>query len=469
MNNLIKNEITKILKKKSFYIIMIVILGYVILSNAMYKYFYHSVSNYDYYTEDYIKMLEDEIKTLDTSNSSDLETYIVDKNDIDMYNLLKKYEKNTWQYKIANEKGRNYINNINEFTYRTKDENELENAKTEYEEFIKKLASNDWKTFVNEEMEQLKASKDLSDTLESGVDIQIEVLQMRLDYNIEYGNDFRNEALSSYAQNKMTVLQLEKENNKTYEEKLEYQTSKSEMEKSKYIIQNNKDIENYTNLRGSLINIFSRYETFIIIAIVLISGAIVSEEFNKGTIKLLLVRPYSRLKILLAKFITVIITVLFTIVITIFLQLIVGGIFFGFDSLSIPAIVYNYQTNSLIQINIAKYVSIIALGKLPIYILIGTLAFVLSTLFNNTGVAITISLLGYMASSIVNQFAYYYNIKWLKFFVTPNWDFTQFLYGKLPQMEGLTMPFSLIICIIYFAIRMIPAFVVFKKKNIKNI
>ena len=201
----------------------------------------------------------------------------------------------------------------------------------------------------------------------------------------------------------------------------------------------------------------------------LISGAIVSEEFNKGTIKLLLVRPYSRLKILLAKFITVIITVLFTIVITIFLQLIVGGIFFGFDSLSIPAIVYNYQTNSLIQINIAKYVSIIALGKLPIYILIGTLAFVLSTLFNNTGVAITISLLGYMASSIVNQFAYYYNIKWLKFFVTPNWDFTQFLYGKLPQMEGLTMPFSLIICIIYFAIMMIPAFVVFKKKNIKNI
>ena len=469
MNNLIKNEITKILKKKSFYIIMIVILGYVILSNAMYKYFYHSVSNYDYYTEDYIKMLEDEIKTLDTSNSSDLETYIVDKNDIDMYNLLKKYEKNTWQYKIANEKGRNYINNINEFTYRTKDENELENAKTEYEEFIKKLASNDWKTFVNEEMEQLKASKDLSDTLESGVDIQIEVLQMRLDYNIEYGNDFRNEALSSYAQNKMTVLQLEKENNKTYEEKLEYQTSKSEMENSKYIIQNNNDIENYTNLRGSLINIFSRYETFIIIAIVLISGAIVSEEFNKGTIKLLLVRPYSRLKILLAKFITVIITVLFTIVITIFLQLIVGGIFFGFDSLSIPAIVYNYQTNSLIQINIAKYVSIIALGKLPIYILIGTLAFVLSTLFNNTGVAITISLLGYMASSIVNQFAYYYNIKWLKFFVTPNWDFTQFLYGKLPQMEGLTMPFSLIICIIYFAIMMIPAFVVFKKKNIKNI
>ena len=78
---------------------------------------------------------------------------------------------------------------------------------------------------------------------------------------------------------------------------------------------------------------------FIIITIVLIAGAIVSDEFNKGTIKLLLVRPFNRAKILLAKFITVLITVLFVMILTVILQFIVGGIFFGFESLSIPAVV----------------------------------------------------------------------------------------------------------------------------------
>ena len=151
------------------------------------------------------------------------------------------------------------------------------------------------------------------------------------------------------------------------------------------------------------------------------------------------------------------------------MQFIVGSIFFGFDSLKIPVVEYNHNTGALVEMSIIKNVILNALGKLPIYILLGTLAFALSTLFCNTAVAITISLLGYMASSMVNQFAYYYNITWLKYFVTPNWDFTQYLYGKLPTMEGLNTAFSIVICLIYFAIMMIPTFIVFRKRNIKNI
>ena len=118
---------------------------------------------------------------------------------------------------------------------------------------------------------------------------------------------------------------------------------------------------------------------------------------------------------------------------------------------------------------ILKNIILTGLGKMPIYILLGTLAFALSTIFNNTPVAITITLMGYIASSIINQFAYYYDIKWLKFFVTPNWDFTQFFYGGLPLLEGMKVPFSVVICLIYFAIMMVVSFMVFKKRNIKNV
>lgn len=471
MNNLVKNEIIKIVKKKSFYIILIVILAYIVLSNVMSKYVYTSV-NSNYYTEEYINIIKEELKNLDPESSEDVDIYVSDKTDIETYELMKQYDKDSWQYALIQEKGKEYISEINEYTYKNKDNDALEKSKEELNKFQEKLKTNDWKVFAQEELDSLKQNKEILKEMgqeDKSQDFQIEVLEMRLKYNVEYGNNFKNNALLEYEQSKITINELEKTNNKTYEEELRYQKSKEIAEKDRYVIENNKDIFNTSNSRAFLLNVFSKYELFIIITIVLIGGAIVSDEFNKGTIKLLLVRPYSRIKILAAKFITVMITVIFTMIITVVLQFIVGGIFFGFDSISIPAVVYNYTTGKIMEMSIAKYILIIGLGKLPIYILMATLAFALSTLFNNTAVAITITLMGYMASSIINQIASYYEVKWLKFFVTPNWDFTQFLYGKLPLMKGLNVPFSIAICLIYFIIMLIPTILVFKKRNIKNI
>ena len=471
MNNLIKNEITKIVKKKSFYIILVVVLAYIILSNVMNKYVYTSMNSYEYYSEEYINVLKEEIKNLELENQQDTDIYIGDKTEIDTYELLKQYDKESWQYKLISERARNYLSEINTYTYKTKNEEALNKAKDEYKKFIERLKANDWRSFTKDELDSLKLSQEGLDEkmMDKTTEIQIETLEMRLKYDIPYGDDFKNNALSNYQQNKITISDLDDENNKNYEEKQAYQKAKEEVEKNKFVIEQGKDIYNTSDSRGFLLNVFSKYELFIIITIVLIAGAIVSDEFNKGTIKLLLVRPFSRAKILLAKFITVILTVLFIMVVTVILQFVVGGIFFGFDSLSIPDIIYNHNTGKLMEVGILKSICFTGLGKLPIYILLGTLAFALSTIFNNTPVAITITLMGYMASSIINQFAYYYDIKWLKFFVTPNWDFTQFFYGKLPFIEGLNIPFSITVCVVYFAIMMVVSFMVFKKRNIKNV
>ena len=471
MNNLVKNEITKIVKKKSFYIILIVVLAYIVLSNVMNKYVYESNSNYEYYNESYINVLKEEMKGLNLENQQDVDIYIGDKTEVDTYELLKQYDKNSWQYKIIPDKAGTYLSEINTYTYKIKDEEALNEAKEKYNKVVERLKADDWKSFAQEELVALKSSQEGLDekSKDKVTEIQIETLEKRLKYNIAYGYDYKNEALSAYQQSKITINDLENKNNKTYEEEKEFYEAKENAEKSKYIIEQGKYINNTSDSRGFLLNVFSKYELFIIITIVLIAGAIVSDEFNKGTIKLLLVRPFSRAKILLAKFITVVITVLFIMVVTVILQFIVGGIFFGFDSLSIPAVIYDHSTGKLIEMGIFKNILLTGLGKLPIYVLLGTLAFALSTIFNNTPFAITITLMGYMASSIINQFAYYYDIKWLKFFVTPNWDFTQFFYGGLPLIKGVTVPFSVVICLIYFAIMISVSFVVFKKRNIKNI
>lgn len=472
MGNLIKNEITKVLRKKGIYIMLIIIIAYVVLSNFLYKYFYNKTSISDEYSEENISILKDEMQSLDTNLSSDLEIYVSDKTTIDTYELLKKYDKNSWQYEIIKENGTDYISQINQCKYILKNENALKTVQNQYDEFLKKLDKNNWRTFAEEELAMLKqTTKDQTeiDKSDNSQDIQIEALEMRLKYNIEYGNNYKNKALSNYVQNSLMVADLENNNNKTYEEKQQYQEAKAEQAKSKYAIENDKDIYSENNLRSMLLKTLSEYELFIIITIVLVAGAIVSDEFNKGTIKLLLVRPYKRSKILLAKFITVLITLLATIIVVCILQFIISGIFFGFNSLNIPVAEYNFNSGKIIEISIFKKMLIQIAGKLPIYILLGTLAFSLSTLFNNTAVAISVTLLGYMSSDIINQFVYYFKIKWLKFFVTPNWDFTQFYFGKLPNMEGITLLFSAAICLVYFIIMLTYSFLVFKYRNIKNV
>ena len=201
----------------------------------------------------------------------------------------------------------------------------------------------------------------------------------------------------------------------------------------------------------------------------MIAGTIVSEEWSKGTIKLLLVKPYTRTQILLSKFLTVLIISAFVIVSTILMQILVGGILFGFESLFEPVVVYNLSTNAIQEINILAYLGIQTLTQLPIIILLATLAFAISTIFSNSALAITVSLLGYMGASIINQLAIAYNLSFMKYFVTMNWDLGQYLFGGLPYMEGMNLIISIIICVVYLLIMLIPTFIIFKKRNIKNI
>ncbi len=467
MNSLIKNEIIKIFKKKSIYVMLIVTLAFTILTNVIYKYVYNM--NGDYFSEGYIKVLEEEQKNINPNNPEEIGIYVSNQTDLELFRLAKQYDKNSWQYAVIMNNGRDYISNLNYEKYQNHDDEELAIVQAKYDEFIKRLNENDWRKFAEEELENAKQNATLIQD-DDMMNIELEKAQMRLDYNIEYGNNYKNEALSRYSSSKMQIANHEQntENRKYYEQK-SYQEAKEDMEKALYAIKNDKDILNNSNLRGTLLDMFSSYELFIIITVVLIAGAIVSEEFNKGTIKLLLVRPYRRTKILFAKFIVVMLTIIFIMLAVGIMQFIVGGIFFGFDSLSIPAIEYNHNTGSIVEMNLLQGILLNALGRLPIYILIGTLAFAISSIFTNTAVAITISILGYMAAQIINQLAFSFNIAWLKYFITPNWELSQFFYGRLPNMQGTSLLFAITLCIGYFSIMIIPAFMTFKKKNIKNI
>ena len=487
MSSLIKNELIKIFRKKTIYITLIVILLLLIFMNCMFKYA-NSGSEYNYYLYDqnYINSLRSELEKLNPEKSSDVTTYINLLSEIQLSEMLEQHKDTEWKLAIINERIAPYITERNTYQYGAeKNEEQVEEINQEIDALIAKLDENDWKYFAREDLakaeqqiEELNAQKEQTEdkAILNNIETELKNLQMekeiaetRLNKEIPYGSDYLNRAISTLETANTNLAQFENIEELTYEQKLEYNSYLEDQAESRYILETGIDINNTNSLKGILENFYAQFGIFLIVVVVMIAGTIVSEEFNKGTIKLLLVKPYTRNKILLAKAITTLMMIIFVIVVTIVMQILIGGIIFGFDSLSEPVATYNFNTNTIEETNIFVNLGIQTLTQLPMIILLATLAFAISTTFTNSTLAITISLLGYMAGSIINQLAIAYNLQFMKYFVTMNWELSIYANGALPYMEGMNITMSIIICIVYFLIMMIPTFIIFKKRNIKNI
>lgn len=486
MGSLIKNELTKLFRKKSTYIVLVILAAFVLLTNLIYKFMLSALMPNQYRnSEQYISYAREELKG--TNPETEREKYIDLKTEIDLYELEKNYDDDSWQMYIINRDFSGYLRNINIAKYGSEAEKAAltENPQEVYNRELNKLKNSDWKQYVNEEITNLeeeigqvklqKAMLNASSVSNEEIDISIKVLEtklemakMRIEKDIPYGHDYLNVAIETII-NSIGLDYNYNNQGLSYQEKLAAQETIESFEKAKYSLDNKQDINNYSSTRGVLINSFDEYSIFLVIFVVMIAGGIVSSELEKGTIKMLLVKPHQRWKILLAKYIVSLLMILFIFVATMVMQVIIGGIVFGFSSLSIPVVVYNFSTNSLETYNIFAYWGILALSKLPIYVLLGTLAFAISCIFGNTVLSIVLPIIGNIGGALVNSLVTAKSIKQLAIFPTLNWDFSQFLFGHLPAYEFTNARFASIVCIIYFVIMVAAAWFAFNKKEIKNV
>ena len=482
MISLIQNELKKIFKKKSLLITLLVTLAFIILTNVIYKLDFGN-SYYDYIEEE-ISFYGEQLKTLDPEKDKDM--YAQYKNELEVYQLVKKYDEKSWQAKIIQSEMRSCISNINYYTYQEKSDSGLKIAKAKYNEYIKRLDTDDWRYFAEEEVkeknteiDELKAMQEKTTNkleikeLQSqirGYEISRQIATWRLEKDIPYGNDYKNNCLNSYMVAMEDIRSYDfGETEKNYDSKKQYYKAQETAAINKYDIENGTTVGDTSSAKGILLSTFDEYEIFLIVMFMMTAGVIVSEEFSKGTIKLLLIKPYKRSTILASKFITSIIVAIIVILLVLLMQFVVGGLIQGFDSFRNPTIIYDHTINNVKQINTIQYLAMQALGKAPMYILLMTLAFAFSTIFTNSALAITISLLGYMGSSVINMLALNLKLNWIKYFVTPNWNLTEYFWGGIPTFEGITLPFSIAIIVIYMVIMLVPTFIIFQKKNIKNI
>lgn len=195
---------------------------------------------------------------------------------------------------------------------------------------------------------------------------------------------------------------------------------------------------------------------------IIISAGIVASEFNWGTVKLLLIRPISRSKILLSKYITVLFWALLMLAIIFVFSTVAGALLFGLPDKT-PTYL-NYYNGVVSEQNMIVHL-VIYYGMSSInMIMLATMAFMISSVFRNSSLAIGISLFLLFTGAQLTQLLAL-KFSWAKYILFANTNLMQYYEGT-PMVQGMTLSFSISILVIYFLAFQFFAFYVFKKRDI---
>ncbi|MDQ0229893.1 ABC transporter permease [Metabacillus malikii] len=264
------------------------------------------------------------------------------------------------------------------------------------------------------------------------------------DEDIKYGDDWKEQL-----QEETTQLQKEAEEDGFYNEQIDL---------NQYYLDHNikpvsydgwQFILSYRNLTA-LLSLFT----------IIVAAGIVSTEFNLGTIKLLLIRPATRSKILLSKYVTFVIFALELLVLLFVISLLTGSLLYGLHSIDTEIILL--KTESFEKVSVLNEIVKGYGFSFVNLVIMSTFAFMISTLFRNSGMAIGLSIfLMFAGNTIVGIFA---EKAWAKYILFAN-DLEQYLYGE-PLVEGITLEFSIVILIVYYIVFLAITWVSFLKRDV---
>ncbi len=205
------------------------------------------------------------------------------------------------------------------------------------------------------------------------------------------------------------------------------------------------------------------FSSLLTLFIIIIASSIVSQEYAWGTIKLLMMRPINRWKILLSKYVTVLFNTLVLFLVLVVLSFLLGLIVFGPGHLSLHY-VYAHQSE-IRDVSIFTHFIQYLGSKLIGVIMISSFAFMLSTLFKSNALAIALSIIIQYAGSVIMVLLGQLNPNYSKYVFFSNTDLYQYVEGT-PAIKGLTFGFSITVLLIYFVVFMAVSTIVFQKRDI---
>lgn len=202
--------------------------------------------------------------------------------------------------------------------------------------------------------------------------------------------------------------------------------------------------------------------TLLIAFILVVAGDIAASEFSTGTIKMLLTQTATRTRILVAKYLSMLLYSLFATLIMFVFSVVIGWIFFGTAGANAPH-VYMDAHQAIQQMSAISYL-LMQYGFLLVQIVVvATIAFMISTIFRSSALAITISLLAFLiGNTLVAALSSY---SWVKYILFANTDLSQFVENG-PAIHGLTLGFSITMLVAYFVVMNVLAWWFFTKRDV---
>lgn len=195
---------------------------------------------------------------------------------------------------------------------------------------------------------------------------------------------------------------------------------------------------------------------------IIVAADMVAAEFVWGTIKMLLIRPASRTKILFSKYVSTLLFSLFLLLFLFVTSFIIGGILEGFGGIGQPDLYVGsdgavHERTMLVKV-MQTYGFLMV--QLIIYV---TLAFMISSAFRSASMAIAFSLgLMLLGSSLVQLLSHY---SWAKYILFANTDLQVYFEG-MPFQEGMTLGFSVAVLVGYFLLFHLISLLMFTKRDV---
>ncbi|RSL34187.1 ABC transporter permease [Salibacterium salarium] len=268
--------------------------------------------------------------------------------------------------------------------------------------------------------------------------------------NEQYQNDEWKQTL----QDENAEMTAEMENEEVFEG-----AYTSNIERNNYYLENDIQPASYDAWQLVMDNEFTL--SLVSLFTIIVAAGIVANEFRWGTIKLLLIRPISRLKILLSKYVSVLLFALFTLLYVLAFSWVVGALLFGvnpIDSHIVISTMGNLEYVSVMDKIIEGYGF-----QLVTLLMMATLAFAISTIFRQSSLAIGVSIFLMFAGNGIIAFLSKYS--WSKYILFANTDLQQYGNGT-PLVENMTLGFSITVLAVYYVIFLLLSWIFFSKRDV---
>lgn len=204
--------------------------------------------------------------------------------------------------------------------------------------------------------------------------------------------------------------------------------------------------------------------------IIIIMADIVSGEYNDGTIKTLLSRPVRRWKILMAKWLTVLLYTSLLMAATVIVCYAVSGLILGYDGWTAPILTGfqvsatgEFSTEFIHTLPMWEYLLMSVGLAWVVTAVVGTISLMISVLVKNTATGIGAMMAVLIAGTLLSSIGSSWTSS--KYLVNLNFDLINYLEGQAPPIEGMTLPFSLIILAVWTAACLAVAFWNFTQKD----